>query len=601
MDSADLEAAIRQAESGPKTIVLKTKTIQLTAALRITTDNIHIISEHATKIACTDENRAFEVEADGVQFKGITFENCPQSVTIETKKPTLTRFDEVNFINNIAWDDYSYGGGIYLSAAVDRGNTGVLPGAIVQSCNFTGNVAGVGGAIFAENFNLTILDSIFVGNEADAGGGAVAVEGKRAECRVERSQFLQNSVKGTGYDTEVSYIGGAPIEPFRYFRFAFPSATGGALRTRDVGELRIVQCDFDSNTATAGGAMAHEMSFDAYASSKNSVDRRIIIQKSTFTKNEAQAPPEEDASGELGGAIYTISAGNYVKWKAQDCVFEQNSARDGGAVHLVTTVATRPNMEGCTFSENTASRFGGAVLLRNTGSSKLKGCKFQKNVADKAGGGILATNNAFMLVEGLSGLPPEERRGEINTFSENTAQHGGGIACIGCGDLIVRDALFETNTAAEDGGGLYIFDSDSMMQVLQSTFIGNEAGERGGGVAVEAVASVSFTSAAESLKTVFQKNIAVSGSAMFYRAGHQKENRFSLSNAEIAEQQSIENEGIRNGGTLQLELNYLPSKAIADVLLHHVLLNKNKAIFGGHTPVFSLSGDHHTLPQAVCR
>ena len=589
MDSADLESAIAQARRGQK-VYLEVDRIQMDSVVRITNNNVHIISEHGTTIECTNDNGAFEVEADGVQFKGITFVNCPQSVTIRSEKRTRTRFDEVDFMNNDnAWDALSFGGGIYLEGPFDGSDSGrAVPEAIVEKCRFIGNAAEMGGAIFAENFNLTILDSIFEENDAETGGGAVAVRGKWAECRIERSEFLRNRVRRTGYDKEVSYIGGAPIEPFRFFSFPSPSSTGGAVRTHDVALLHIIECVFDRNTATTGGAIAHEMSFEDYASSKNSIVRQILIQKSSFTKNQAKAPSKGPVTGQLGGAIYTVSAGNDVRWKAQDCTFDQNSARDGGAVHLVTTFATRPNVDNCIFSENKASRFGGAVLLRNTGSARLKGCRFQQNIAGKVGGGVLATNNAFMLVEGLAGLPPEERHGEINVFSENTAQHGGGIACVACGDLIVRDTLFETNVAKEDGGGLYIFDSDSMMQVLQSRFIGNRA-QRGGGGAVEAVGDVSFTSVAESLETVFEKNVAVSGSAIYYKASHQKENRFLLSNAKIEEHQSIKREGIRNGGTLQLELSHLPSKAIADVLLYNVLLHNNKAIFGGHTSVFSHS------------
>ena len=91
---------------------------------------------------------------------------------------------DVHFDNGIA---ESYGGGVLITSD-----------ATVESCTFTGNMAGVGGGGIAGVFtvsNMTIRDSSFSTNQGGTWGGGVYVGGTGL---VENSHFEQNDISGSG-------------------------------------------------------------------------------------------------------------------------------------------------------------------------------------------------------------------------------------------------------------------------------------------------------------------------------------------------------------------------------------------------------------------
>ena len=147
--------------------------------------------------------------------------------------------DNSNFIGNYASGkggaiNNEYGGTSYVNNSTFTGNTAWEDsGAIsneygatltVNNSNFTGNAANVGGGGAVGNGgSLTIINSIFTGNNA-SGGGAISNTGS---LTVDNSIFLDNSVLSDGM------------------------SQGGAIYNE--GSLTVGNSTFTGNTATSGG------------------------------------------------------------------------------------------------------------------------------------------------------------------------------------------------------------------------------------------------------------------------------------------------------------------------------------------------------------
>ena len=173
----------------------------------------------------------------------------------------------------------------------------------------------------------------------------------------------------------------------------------------------------------------------------------------------------------------------------RDCVFDGNSARNGGAVfnHCCSPSLTScvfdsndamyggavfnedssPTFDSCSFEGNWASLFGGA--MHNVGSSSplVHNCDFCDNLALEVGGGMFNED-------------PESQPTIIGcTFQANIARGGGGMHNQdSLPGLIVRECAFVRNIADVGGG---IDNSRCNLAFVDCTFRENWA-ETGGGV-----------------------------------------------------------------------------------------------------------------------
>ena len=138
-----------------------------------------------------------------------------------------------------------------------------------------------------------------------------------------------------------------------------------------------------------------------------------------------------------GGAIYL--EGN--DCKIEGCIFQKNKAESGGAIDIgyknhknVFNLA----ITSCTFLENTATVYGGAIC-GNCENTKVSNCTFKQNTAQK--GGAIEWITYKCSVTG-------------STFEKNSADNGGAIFWEGkMGN--VEKCYFEGNTATDNGGAIY--------------------------------------------------------------------------------------------------------------------------------------------------
>jgi CSLREA domain-containing protein len=170
---------------------------------------------------------------------------------------------------------------------------------------------------------------------------------------------------------------------------------------------------------------------------------------------------------------------------------------DGGAIF---EFEQNVNITNCIFSNNSASRFGGAIA-GDGGKYVITGSTFSGNTAGVAGGAICAgicsvtnfldvgdvtvtdsvfTNNSAQNYGGAINYD-----GSLNvsnsTFSGNSGGNGGAISKASDGDVLTVNSTVFSGNSANTGGGVYSIGSAT---ITNDTFSGNNASV-GGGMFVE--------------------------------------------------------------------------------------------------------------------
>ena len=223
----------------------------------------------------------------------------------------------------------------------------------------------------------------------------------------------------------------------------------------------VINCTFDNNHATGGGAKGGGMS------NVNGSNPTVI--NCTFSNNEADF---------LGGGMYNDNSSPTVT----NCTFSDNDGSPGGGG--MYNIASNPTVTGCTFSNNHAT--GGGGMHNESGSATVINCMFLGNSAT-SGGGInnhnsdtTVTNCTFIGNSSTSGGGMNINDGNttvINcSFLGNSATSGGGISD-NEGDASVTNCRFTGNTATSGGG---MFTNNSSATVCNCSFSGNYAFSLGG-------------------------------------------------------------------------------------------------------------------------
>jgi CSLREA domain-containing protein len=198
------------------------------------------------------------------------------------------------------------------------------------------------------------------------------------------------------------------------------------------GTLTATNCTFINNTATEGGAIYVE-----------SVDVNVTVASCTFSGNQAKAA--SNGGFGHGGAILSFG---HTPLTVTNCTFSQNIAGGfGGAINNFGSPGARltTTVSNSSFTGNVSSQSGGA-LYGGFGRYTLNNCTFANNTATNAGGGIFNKNGVLLLIN--------------CTLANNTAsQSGGGIHNQGdgngfAGTAAVGNCTFSRNTAP-NGGGIY--------------------------------------------------------------------------------------------------------------------------------------------------
>jgi predicted outer membrane repeat protein len=159
-----------------------------------------------------------------------------------------------------------------------------------------------------------------------------------------------------------------------------------------------------------------------------------------------------------GGAIAQLGAGSASI--VSNCVFRENSAAYGGAIHWGAGSTT---LRGCRFIGNSAQ--GGGALYPLALSGAIEDTVFVGNAATSAGGGAVYSGSRANCVAAFRRC----------VFAGNTAGGGSGYggAFIGGDAYAIEQCIFSANRTASWAGAL--FGADNATVVRRSVLAGNEA------------------------------------------------------------------------------------------------------------------------------
>ena len=182
-----------------------------------------------------------------------------------------------------------------------------------------------------------------------------------------------------------------------------------------------------------------------------------------------------------GGAVVCFSNSSLPVFS--NCQFIANSADNGGAMNNISNCM--PTINNCVFSANTTGPGGyGGGIHNNQSSPAINGCTFTNNTASY-GGGMLNTNGNPSVIN--------------STFLANSADvSGGGLYNDVGSSPTILNCEFLGNTSLSAGGGALVNSNSSNPTIANCLFSGNSAAVGGGamgnsGGSNPAIASCTFS------------------------------------------------------------------------------------------------------------
>lgn len=418
-------------------------------------------------------------------------------------------FDRNSATYDVKNGDDAGGGAITIQVnPTDTPNTVQVASLHVKNSTFTGNTAtGYGGAIATRRENgysnariyLNIDGSKFDSNRATSagtggwrGGGAVWVEGYAW------ADFTNNMFTGN-YSAQ---YGGA-IASNNTVNYSGRTLTLGALREDGTPDPEKSNTFTNNSSNSAGGAVY--VGTQSPGDNTNGIYTTVHIYGNTFTTNTTNwgsggalyvdsGTQRDDLGLEVVGATFTdnqaINSSNSgavriygVPTSFKDCEFANNTTEQshGGAVWVNRT--KRFDMDNVTFTDNTAGAvrnggWGGAIFINEIPSSlgatfTWNGVTFEGNTSCSHGGAVGINTNVYLTLNATN----------ITASNNKSISLNGGAFYLSQGRYTLTDAVFENNTAGNNGGAIYVwnhYSGNSLTIKGNSRFVGNTASSSGG-------------------------------------------------------------------------------------------------------------------------
>ena len=171
---------------------------------------------------------------------------------------------------------------------------------------------------------------------------------------------------------------------------------------------------------------------------------RLNIRNARFENN--------DAGANDGAAI-----NNYGDVSIQDSVFFNNRSganKRGGAIYIAAGSAAIARTQ----IVSNSGYFGGGLAVDN-GDVKISETAFRQNAGFDGGGLYVASNVTPTIV--------------ASEFTSNTAFYGAGLEVVGA--VMMTNTTVASNTAQNDGGGIWFLNTSGVSQLNSLTFANNQA------------------------------------------------------------------------------------------------------------------------------
>jgi predicted outer membrane repeat protein len=345
-----------------------------------------------------------------------------------------------------------------------------------HNCTFTGNRAATehGGAFSYVATgdggwsSIVLMNSVFINNSAAQDGGAVhGVNG----ATIINSKFTSNVAGRVG-----GAVAQGAVDTANWLNYGDQSS--------------IAWCTFDSNGATAGGALSCNSTAVNVTSSVFKSNTAVtvagaaqllyaVLENCSFTDNSARSGGAIDMaeSTEFDARLPNVSCA--------ECHFSSNRATTGAAVRISGTC----NVTDSTFTNGTATLSGGAVHVSYNGQTNILRSSFSSNSATF--GGIVYTElSSYATIVNSNGTSNTALEGgAINslgnttlagaTLMYNTADAGAAVY-ITSSEMLISGSILSYNNATT-GGAVSVSDN-ATLTITASTISDNTAIEAGGGV-----------------------------------------------------------------------------------------------------------------------
>ncbi|CAD7699384.1 unnamed protein product [Ostreobium quekettii] len=438
-----------------------------------------------------------DLTVDGASFANNSANNTGGAVYL------LGAFEAhvVRFTNTIFEENESLSGGaIYVEGpeSLVELDSGVI---FTRNAALAGGKEVGGGAVALTNVGRSLINGVeFNSNLAEElPGGAMVVEAsKPSEVELIQCTFLENAVEG---HRRIANGGGLHLEGRSLsitirdsvFESNKVDRDGGGIAVNEVGTLEVDSVLISGNVA---GMLGGGMVVEAVTEGGNGV----ILTSVNFTGNTAGGDEVETnlrsdcrellAGIGTGGGL--AMEGDYVNCSIRGgSVFSQNSAIDGGALSL--TRGHMVNLEDVQFFENVAVSGGAMHLAVFEGTKGISGSRLDFTKNSGCQGAAVSIVSEDRSVPGAPDLPQNSAQQSVPefvvsfvdaAFTMNSIKAGGsgggglfvdhvGVECTNCS--FVKNTC---NSRGALGGGAMVL-LDSSLNVIDSRFEGNEAGEGG--------------------------------------------------------------------------------------------------------------------------
>lgn len=499
-------------------------TVELENAFNIT---LRGAVEDTSKIICFEAITFVYRYITNLNIEGLTF-------ILNSGNPERTFFAALIVIGSreVTFSRLALIGSGDPSMVLARGLYAGLSDIHIHQCLFKGNTGDDGGAVLSQDSNITITDSIFIGNMATSSGGAVYAQGSSITLISNASDaYIFSIMQREGISSICQITDGIDI-------------LGSIANRSDWAECSLL---FLNNVAQHqnGGAMFM-------------IDSRTTMEGIgiKFTQNTARE----------GGAIYAWDTN--VNSTCTFLYFTWNRANSGGAYYGIRRLLSLGGEDESTshrFINNSAVHIGGALHYESGGLQISGDTVFARNTITQQGGAINIQHSNFS----LSGWA---------TFSENRAIQGGAVSILNTSTVFGGDLVeFVENSAQTGGGGAIVVTGSVVTMIVSYThFIGNQAGGIGGAYAgVQGVLQLGKT---EDHHYYFINNSATrEGGAIYCQYGG-----LTIGGNSLFEGNSVQ----MQGGALSIASGNLS-------VLGRAVFIKNRAFIGGAMTIVNSSAVFH--------
>ena len=389
------------------------------------------------------------------------------------------------------------------------------PKIIFRNSKLIGNKAelGNGGAVFARNLDIDVIDSTVLDNKVGTANGNPTANKFRNDGGAFYVQNCTMNVIGSNFTSNSAF----PQQDSSGFG-SLATGQGGAIYTKD-SDVSIIDSIMESNTAIKGGAL---FNFEDLSELKNT---KLNIKRTRFVRNRVFRPFYEDRRGNFrksGGEGGAIKIAYVDSITFESCEFDENyAAFRGGAFDINKRfLLSGALFKKCSFTNNVAATttagtktvYGGGAGFMTDGRTRFIQCNFFNNLGVKGQGGALVGVGADPTNPKTTG---NDMSIERSAFTCNQGRLGGAVTNIRIeapGRVNISDSTFDGNMAtggfrdATGWGSMYLQNVNTT--ISGSQFIGNVGGgakARGG--AIQLAYPGGFNTSFSMMGTTFRDNI----------------------------------------------------------------------------------------------